>query len=738
MTDADEQADCDIAVVGMAGRFPGARGLEAFWENLRDGVTSISFLSDEELASAGVDPATLADPAYVKAAPLLEDADRFDAAFFGYVPREAAMIDPQQRVLLECAWEALEDAGYACASHAYPVGVYAGSSLNTYFLHTGLMHELKRDLVLTLSSSDKDFLATRIAYKLNLTGPAVAVQCACSTSLMAVHMACQALLDGECEMALAGGVAVKVPQLDAYFCQEDGIVSRDGHVRPFDASATGTVFGSGAGIVVLKRLSSARAAGDVIRAVIRGSAANNDGSAKASFTAPSVDKQAEVIVEALATAGVAPGLVSYVETHGTGTALGDPIEFAALTKAWGSEPRNASNCVIGSVKANVGHLEAASGVVGLIKTVLALEHEAIPPLAEWEEANPACEFSGSPFQVNTEVLPWPRGAVPRRAGITSLGVGGTNVHVVLEEAPLPEPGGPARPLQILPVSARTPSALAEARRRLAAHLRGSEDLPLADIAFTLKAGRKVFRARDFAVAADVDDAVRQLSASKPAAARAPVRATPVVFGLPADAGSHEQVAALAEDEPAFRQELERCRGLAGDRHGRPQELDTFAVQYALVKLWMRLGVGPAALIGDGAGAMVAACVRGSVSLDDALAQVGAGVDAPAWRLPPAGALRDQIDRHAVRFLVLGPGAGAARLLERHGIDASTAPCVPSLAETGAQGGQSGHLLRTLGGLWVAGVDVDWTAPYVNERRRRVRLPTYPFERQRHWWGDTVG
>jgi phthiocerol/phenolphthiocerol synthesis type-I polyketide synthase E len=521
----------EVALIGIAGRFPGARGLEQFWQNLRDGAVSISFLSDDELRSAGVEETSLEDPSYVKAAAIFDDADAFDAGLFGYAPREAALIDPQQRVLLECAWEALEDAGYGAVAQPFPVGVFAGSSLNTYFLVAGLAPRLHREFVLTLSSSDKDFLATRIAYKLNLEGPALTVQCACSTSLVAVHLACQSLLSGECDMALAGGVSVKVPQRAGYFWQDGGIVSRDGHVRPFDARATGTVFGSGAGLVILRRLEDALADGDPIRAVIKGSAVNNDGSAKASFTSPSVDRQAEVVVEALARAGVTPDLVSYVEAHGTGTALGDPIEAAALTKAWRTATAAVGTCALGSVKANIGHVETASGVVGLIKTVLAFEHETLPPLAEWERPNPACELRSSPFFINTHPLPWPRRDEPRRAGVSSLGVGGTNVHVVVEEAPARARSGPAPPLHILPLSARTDAALADLRVRFAAALADAPGVPLADVAYTLQTGRRPLPCRDLVVAASVDDAVRQFSARREDRATQAPQAQPLLAEL---------------------------------------------------------------------------------------------------------------------------------------------------------------------------------------------------------------
>ncbi len=390
----------EIAIVGMAGKFPGANTLPEFWRNLEDGIESIRVLSEEELLAAGVAPSSLADPRYVRACPVLEDADKFDAAFFGYTAREARLIDPQHRVLLECAWKAMEHAGYDVTSSANSVGIVAGCSMNSYLLFNGMVSEFLRDYVLTLSCSDKDFLATRIAYKLNLQGPALTVQTACSTSLVAVHLACRGLLYGECDMALAGGACVKVPLISGYGWRDGGMFSRDGHVRAFDAKATGTVFGSGAAMVVLKRLEDALRDNDTIHAVIKGSAINNDGSAKATYTAPSVDRQAEVIIEALANAEVEASSISYIEAHGTGTLLGDPIEVAALTKAFRVTTDAREFCAIGSIKTNIGHLEAAAGISGLVKVVLALNNEMIPASLNYQCPNPDLDFGKSPFYVN--------------------------------------------------------------------------------------------------------------------------------------------------------------------------------------------------------------------------------------------------------------------------------------------------------------------------------------------------
>ncbi|RMF30773.1 MAG: polyketide synthase, partial [Chloroflexi bacterium] len=416
----------EIAIIGMAGRFPGARNLDEFWQNLRDGVESITFFTDEEAIAAGVDPALVKNPHYVKANGVLEDVELFDAAFFGFNPREAEIMDPQHRLFLECAWEALENAGYDPETFDGLIGVYAGASLSTYLLFHLLPN---REVVESVHSDQiaigngRDYLPTRVSYKLNLRGPSVNVQTACSTSLVAVHLACQALLNYECDIALAGGVSVDVPQKRGYLYLEGGISSPDGHCRAFDARAQGTVGGNGVGIVVLKRLEDALADGDTIHAVIKGSAINNDGSLKVGYTAPSVEGQAEVIATAQALAGVDPETITYIEAHGTGTALGDPIEIAALTQVFRAGTQARGFCAIGSVKTNIGHLDAAAGVAGLIKTVLALKHRMIPPSLNFERPNPQIDFEHSPFYVNTRLREWepPAEGIPRRAGVSSFG-----------------------------------------------------------------------------------------------------------------------------------------------------------------------------------------------------------------------------------------------------------------------------------------------------------------------------
>ncbi|MFP2899432.1 type I polyketide synthase, partial [Corallococcus sp. 4LFB] len=482
----------DVAIVGMAARLPGAKDVDQFWKNLCDGVESIRVFSDEELLAAGVDPAALKDPNYVRASPVLDDIESFDASFFNFSPLEAKVMDPQRRLFLESCWHALEDAGYTPEGFAGTIGVYAGAGLNTYLLQNVLGDEaLVRNVGLQqlLIASDKDFLPTHVSYKLNLTGPSVNVNTACSTSLVALHFARQALILGECDMALAGGVSLNVPHLAGYHHVQDSILSPDGHCRAFDAQARGTLWGNGSGVVVLKRLADALADGDDIRAVIKGSAINNDGSTKVGYTAPSVEGQAKVIVQALATSDVAPESISYVEAHGTGTEVGDPIELAALTQAFRLHTDRKGFCAIGSVKTNIGHLNAAAGVAGLIKVVRALEERKLPPSLHFQTPNPKIDFDNSPFFVNTALTDWKRGETPLRAGMSSLGIGGTNAHVILEEAPArPARKEDSQDEQLLVLSARSPEALDRVTVLLADHLEAHPELSLRDVAFTLQRG----------------------------------------------------------------------------------------------------------------------------------------------------------------------------------------------------------------------------------------------------------
>lgn len=662
----------EIAIIGMTGRFPGVQNVDEFWHNLQNGVESISFFTDEELASAVKDASVLRDPNFVKAKAILEDAELFDAEFFGFNPREAEITDPQHRLLLECAWEALEGAGYDSETYKRSIGVYAGTSLNSYFFNLysnpNLINSI--DSLQLIIGSDKDFLTTRISYKLNLEGPSYTVQTACSTSLVAVHLACQGLLNSDCDMALAGGVSIGSPRKSGYLYQEGGISSPDGHCRAFDAKAQGTPSGEGVGLVVLKRLEDAIADGDFIHAVIKGSAINNDGSFKVSYTAPRIDSQAKAIRTAQIVAEVEPETITYIEAHGTGTPLGDPIEVAALTQAFRASTNQKGFCAIGSVKTNIGHLDAAAGVAGLIKTVLALKHKQIPPSLHFEKPNPKIDFDNSPFYVNRSLSEWKTNGTPRRAGISSFGIGGTNAHVILEEAPPQQDSGKSRPWQLLVLSAKTHSALETATANLAEHLKQQPHLNLADVAYTLQVGRRAFPHRRTVVCRDVEDALAALQDPKRALASIQETSTRPVAFMFTGLGSHylNMGWELYQVEPTFQGAVDDCcqflkpllgldlkdviypnknqkdspvqtrsgfdlRQMLGRDQEQPDEATEklnqtcltqpaiFVIEYALAQLWMSWGIRPAALIGYSIGEYVAATLAGVLSLEDALTLV---------------------------------------------------------------------------------------------------------------------
>ncbi|HET9183290.1 MAG TPA: SDR family NAD(P)-dependent oxidoreductase [Candidatus Angelobacter sp.] len=638
----------EIAIIGMSCNFPGADSPRKYWENLRQGIDSISFLSAEELEPSGVDPAALSDPCYVKAGAFLDKIEFFDASFFGITATEARMMDPQHRVFLQCCWSALEDAGYNPENYEGAIGLFAGARTSSYLFNlysnpevAGAMGAFEIGL-----GNDMAFLTSRVSYKLNLRGPCYSVHTACSTSLVAVHLACQSLLIDECQMALAGGVAINVPQKTGYLYKRGGILSPDGRCRAFDEKSEGTVFGSGVGLLVLKRLEDALQDGDSIHAIIRGSATNNDGSAKASFTAPSIQGQTRVILDALATAGVQPETISYIEAHGTGTPIGDPIEMKALSKAFRGSTGKERFCGIGSVKTNLGHLDAAAGIASIIKTILSLRHHQLVPTVHFTKPNPQIDFSRSPFFVVDCLMEWKRGESPRRAGVSAFGVGGTNAHVVLEEAPPLSRTSGSRPWQLLLLSSKSASALENLSRNLAEHLRQTEDACLADAAFTLAVGRAAFpHCKAVVCRNDKADAIAALED------QARVRTTfqnqacsPLVFMFP---GQGSQYAGMGQDlyaqERIFREEMDRCadhlkNALNGtdirrilypkeaEKERVEQELNQtwltqcvlFTVEYALARQWMAWGLRPQAMIGHSLGEYVAACLAGVFSLETAL------------------------------------------------------------------------------------------------------------------------
>ncbi len=638
-----------FAIVGMVCRFPGAGNTEEFWENLQAGVESITDFSHEELREAGVSEELLTSPHYVKRGSVLANIDLFDARFFDISAREAELINPQQRIFLECAWEALENAGYTAKSFQGKIGLYAGSGTNTYFLNllTDDNSQYSRDVAPVLFANGNDFLATRVSYKLDLTGPSLTVQTACSTSLVAVHMACRALLNYECDMAMAGGVTIRTPQNIGDIFQEGGIVSPDGHCRAFDEHAQGTVRGTGAGIVVIKRLEDALRDGDHIRAVIKGSAINNDGGNKVGYTAPSITGQSEVIQEALLESGVRPETITYLEAHGTATTLGDPIEVSALTQAYrGAGAEKNAFCAIGSVKSNIGHADAAAGIAGLIKTVLALEHKLIPPTLHFESPNPKIDFDHSPFYVNTTLREWNTENVPRRAGVSSFGIGGTNAHVIVEEAPADDSLSACRPWQLVLLSAKTATALEAAAGNLEAYLQKNDSVTLADVAHTLQVGRAAFANRCFAVAENVAGATEALKGrhAKPLPGSVVAHeGSRVSFLFPGQGSQYVNMGKqLYAHEPLFRELVDQCSELlqpwlqldlrsvlyptqeqhqwaeAELRETRTTQPALFVVEYALARMWMSWGLLPESMLGHSIGEYVAACLAGVFSLEDAL------------------------------------------------------------------------------------------------------------------------
>ncbi|MDZ8261484.1 polyketide synthase [Nostoc sp. ChiQUE01b] len=880
----------EIAIIGMAGRFPGANKIDSFWQNLRYGVESISFFTDEELISAGVDSELLKNPNYVKANGTLENIDLFDASFFGFSPREAEITDPQHRLFLEAVWEALENAGYNSETYSGKIGLFAGVAASSYLLsnlypNRDLLESV--DYYQVLIGNDKDFLPTLVSYKLNLKGPSINIQTACSTSLVAVHLACQSLLNGESDIALAGGVTVGAQQKTGHHYQQGGIQSPDGHCRAFDAQAQGTIGGNGLGVVVLKRLEDAIVDGDYIHAVIKGSAVNNDGSLKVGYTAPSVDGQREVILEALALASVEPETISYVETHGTGTILGDPIEIKALTQAFRASTNKKGFCAIGSVKTNVGHLDTAAGVTGLIKTVLALKHKQIPPSLHFEKPNSQIDFANSPFYVNTKLTEWKSNGTPRRAGVSSFGIGGTNAHVILEEAPAIKTSDPSRPWQLLTVSAKTSTALETATTQLHDYLEQNPDTLLPDVAYTLQVGRRAFDYRRIIVCHDRDDAVKSFNSQNPQSIFSHHHKPghcPIIFMFSGQGSQYANMGReLYQVEPTFKKHVNNCALILQPHLGldirsllypNPEEVETaanqlqqtaltqsalFVIEYALAQLFMSWGVRPEAMIGHSIGEYVAATIAGVFSLEDAL-KIVAKRGQLMQQVPPGSMLAIRFPEKEVRsllsanelyreslqiavinspyscvvsgtseavailqkqlssievecrllhtshafhsvmmepillafaeaiktvklnppkirfisnvtnswitqeqatnpdywcqhlrqtvrfsdgisqliqqfegvFLEVGPGRTLGTLTTQHLEKDAKQQVLTSLRHVKEQQSDVCFLLQTLGRLWLAGVEIDWSGFYADEKRYRLPLPTYPFERQRYW------
>lgn len=686
-----------IAIVGMAGRFPGASSPAKLWKNFVDGVEAIRTFSDAELEDS-FDETTRKSGQYVKARAILDDVETFDAEFFGMLPKEAELTDPQQRLLLECAWEALEDAGYAPKSYEGRIGVFAGASINTYLLRHICADRKSVDEFTSvyqvgafpmLVGNGADFTATRVSYKLDLRGPASTVQSACSTSLLAVAQACEGLRAGKMDMALAGAASVSLPQRRGYLYQQGGMVSADGHCRPFDAKANGTVFGSGAGMVLLKRYDDALRDGDHIYAVVRGVGITNDGSAKAGYAAPSVDGQAAAISMAQHDAGVEPNTIDYVECHGTGTPLGDPIEVAALAQAFRALPPCDYRCALSSAKSSVGHLDVAAGVTGLIRAAMALHHEVIPGTLHYSEPNPRMEIEKTPFYVTAENRAWPKNGHPRRAGVSAFGVGGTNVHLVLEEAPKAKQETSEERCRVLPISARSAEALNSYRERLQKYFESHPDASVADAAYTLSCGRQHFACRASVTGRTAQEIAAALATRKDAiqAQKSPE----VVFLFPGQGAQYPGMAAgLYASEPVFRSAFDECFEVgrehlpAGLRNllcsGKSEDADLlrstenaqpalFIVEYSLARLWMSWGIHPTTMIGHSVGEITAACLSGVFSLADAIELVA-----------KRGKMMQRMASGAM-LSVRMPAADLAPYLERHSLSLaavnSPALCVAS-------------------------------------------------------------
>lgn len=881
-----------VAIIGMSCRFAGVRGPDEFWSLLSEGRDGMETYSEEELLAAGVSPALLRNPDYVRRGAPLADMECFDAALFGLSKRDASVMDPQHRHFLECSWEALEDAGHTPQGFAEGtagerggvIGVFAGSGHNAYMPYNLLTNgKLVNEVGLFLlrhTSNDKDFLTTRVSYLFDLKGPSINVQTACSTSLVSIHMAAQSLLSGECDMALAGGASIELPHRQGYLYEQGEILSPDGLCRPFDADSKGTVFGSGVAVVALRRLDDAIAAGDHIHAVIRGSAINNDGAGKVGYLAPSVDGQAAVIAEALAVSGIAPSAIDYVEAHGTGTPIGDPIEVAALRQVFAQSGTRPEPCSLGSVKANIGHTDTAAGAAGVIKVALAMRHAELPPVPHFGAANPECALDTGLFRVQATSAPWlRRDDRPRRAGVSSLGVGGTNAHIVMEEAPPRAPSGPSRRRQLLMTSGATQGAADANAAALSEHFAASTG-SLADAAFTLNTGRRALAWRRFAVgqdgaevAAALETASRQSSAKQVC-----VPGRPVAFQFCGGGLQHVDMAlGLYQTEATFRADVDK--GLAvlarigvpdlkrwlfpveADRDAAAAELERpsnalpalFIVQTALARFWMALGIEPAAMIGHSCGEYAAAHIAGVVDLEAGLRIVHARgrlfettakggmisvplseaelsamlpeglsiatINAPSLCvvsgaaeavadfladlrgreieaqaipievaahsamldpiLPEFRALLKTITlrapqvpfasnltgrwvsaaeatdpeywvrhlREPVRYtdglecllgeadqvlLEVGPGRAMTSLARQHPARKGSQPVVASMRHAGEDVADDQRLLEALGELWALGVEVDWTAWWGDERRLRVPLPTYRFDRERHW------
>jgi 3-oxoacyl-(acyl-carrier-protein) synthase/acyl carrier protein len=739
----------EIAVIGMTCRLPGAGNIHEFWNNLKNGIETISFFSERELEETGVFTEVLENPNHVKAGGMLSDIEYFDAAFFGYTPREAEITDPQMRIFHECTWNALEDAGYDPLSYKGLIGLYAGTSPNLGWLSLTLSPGENFDIGHFAASQliQKDYLCLRVSYKLNLNGPSLFLYTTCSTSLVAIHLGCQALLSGECDIALCGGVTVIHLVKTGYTYKEGMINSPDGHCRAFDAAAKGFVGADGVGIVVLKRLQDAVSAGDHIYAIIKGSAINNDGMHKAGFTSPSVKGQAEVIKMALQVAEVEPESIGYIETHGTGTELGDPVEIEGLKLACNTGKKGF--CGIGSVKTNIGHTDCAAGAAGFIKTVLAINHRLIPPSLYFETPNPGIDFIDSPFYVNSALTPWENHGHPLRAGVSSFGQGGTNAHVILEEWTRPQEAesrkqGTGNPGHFIALSARTPTALDIMTKNLARHFRENPDIHLADAAFTLLAGRHAFKYRKMLVCSSLERAVEIFeTTNSPGIFSFTLQEEnrPVVFlftGEQGEQGGQARYKNMAEElyrqKPLFRKEMDRCLETL-----KLQPPPRFIFQYILAKMLMECGIKPYALLGEASGETTAQCLDGELKLEDALKSMAIQSAAGSNSSNPtvlsfSRRLKQLVELKNPVLLYFGSHIEKIEKILADIRDFS-GQLVSLIRPPQEEGSDTNFLMTQVGCLWLYGINFDWERFYSDELRNRIPLPVYPFESQHYWIND---
>jgi acyl transferase domain-containing protein len=739
----------DIAIIGMDGRFPGAESIEELWDKIKRGVNLISAGTDNSDGGSGVP----SDNTFIKVNTSIDNIELFDAGFFGFTNREAEIMDPQHRIFMESAWRSLESAGYNPDSYKGNIALYAGCNISTYLINNLLPNQ---DLIDSINEiqimvgNDKDHLATQTAYRLNLKGPCMAVQTSCSTSLVAVHLACESLLNGQCDMALAGGVTVKIPQAGGYKYHTGGLVSADGRCHTFDANASGTVYSNGVGIVVLKRFNDAISDRDNIYAVIKGCAVNSDGADRVGYTAPGVKGQFSVITEALEVAGVDISTIGYLEAHGTGTPLGDVIEMEALSNAFRAYTNKKGFCAIGSIKTNIGHTEMASGVTGLIKAALSVKYGIIPPSLNFEEPNPDINWTDSPFYVNTVVSEWKSGEVPRRAGVSSFGLGGTNAHVVIEETPIYMHSDKGPDCEVMVLSAKTLQALKTYCLSLADYLEENRDISIHDAVFTLKVGRKVFEHRcavPFETRRGLIDSLKEIYD------RPGMIVENILYKLPAVFVFEENlrfdldlVIRLYNELEKFKMHMDKCiealdvLGMNDLREiiFRPQahnsknvnNIAVFAIQYSFARMWIDLGIHPINMYGYGIGHLSAAAVSHDMDLKECFEAI---------------ACENVTDCNYWRDVVANKNAYGSKKAESNKDDlylnissikvykGKHSPENPGVGlNIPNNGGALSLILGKIGELWLAGCEIDWDKYYSGQKRVRVPLPTYPFERKRYW------